>query len=363
MELDIGKIDKRLHIEETVHEEDILWHNVRTADVDLYGLIDTGTSFIRMPADKAAAVSDNVLELSVHTAGGRVRLKTDSEYLAIRITYPLSGEFTSHMTQVCKRGMDAYEKKADGTWEFIGAFMPKVEENAGYESVIHFETRRHRDILLNMPLFSEVHDFYIGVQKDAALTPGSKYAIEKPVVFYGSSITHGGCTSRPGNCHVARCSRYLDFDYVNLGFSGSAKGEQAIADYIAAMDMSVFVLDYDFNSDWKDLQHTHWRMYETVRKAHPDTPIVFASQCTLRWRPWQHELTLRRRQYILENLEKAKAMGDDKVFFVDGQTVFAPYGGDNCTVDGIHPNDLGFYAMAEAYTAEIKKALEAAGYV
>lgn len=363
MELDIGQIDKRLHIEQTVQETDIVWHNVRTADVDIYGLIDTGKQFIRMPMDKAEAVSADVAELNVNTAGGRVRLKTDSEYIAVRITFPLVNGFTPHLNYVCTRGLDAYEKKEDGTWEFVGAFMPKVEEHAGFESVVHFETRRTRDLLLNFPLFGEVHDFDIGIQKDATLSCGSKYAIEKPVVFYGSSITHGGCASRPGNSHVALCSRYLDFDYVNLGFSGSAKGEQAIADYIASLDMSVFVLDYDFNSDWKALEKTHWRMYETVRKAQPDTPMVFASQCTLRWRPFQHKLTMRRRRYIMDNLAKAKAMGDDKVFFVDGQTVFAPFGGDNCTVDGIHPNDLGFYAMGQAYTAEIRKALEVASYV
>lgn len=362
MTMEIGNIDKQLSIEKAVTESDIVWYNARTADVDIYGLIDTGKQFIRMPTDKAAAVSPDVLELHVYTAGGRVRLKTDSEYLAIRATWPLAGDFTPHMNYVLKRGFDAYEKKEDGTWDFVGAFMPKVEENEGYESVIHFETRRTRDLMVNFPLFSEIHDLYIGVQQDATLTPGSKYAIKKPVVFYGSSITHGACASRPGNCHVALCSRSLDFDFINLGFAGSAKGEKEMAEYLASLDMSVFVMDYDFNSSWQALQRTHWRMYEIFRKAQPDTPIVFASQCALRWEPKQYKLTMRRRSIIRDHLEKARAMGDDKVFWVDGQKVYPAFGGDNCTVDGIHPNDLGFYAMAIAYSKEIKKALEVADH-
>ena len=363
MALDIGKIDKRLNIEETVTEEDVVWHDVRKADVDIYGLIDTGREFIRMPMDRAAAVSDDVAELSVQTAGGRLRLKTDSKYIAIRAFRPKSFNFISHMNFLGTSGFDLFVKNEDGQYEFLGVFKCKVKENEGYEAVVQFETRKMRDITIYFPLFAQVHELFVGVQENAALTHGDKYAIEKPVYYYGSSITHGGCASRPGNCHTAMLSRMFDYDYVNLGFSGSAKGEKAMAEYLAEQDMSVFVLDYDFNSSVPDLERTHWQMYRIFREAQPKTPIVFASQCTLRWKERLKVLTDVRRDSILRNLEKAKALGDDRVFFVDGKGVYGAFGGDSCTVDGIHPNDLGFYAMTKACGAEIKKALEVAGYV
>lgn len=359
MAMDIANIDRRLKIEETVTEPDIRYYDVRTAEVDIYGLYNPRreTQFIRMPMDAANAVSNKTAAMNLLTAGGRIRLKTDSEYVAIRAARPMGLNFSPHMNFVCSSGFDAYVKE-NGEYTFCGVFVPKVKENAGYESIVHFETRKMRDITINFPLFDQVTDLYIGVQKDAVLTHGDKYTIEKPVVYYGSSITHGGCASRPGNCYTALLSREMDYDYVNLGMAGSAKGEQAMAEYLASLDMSVFVMDYDFNSPWQDLEQTHWRMYEIFRKAQPKTPVIFASRCTLRWRERQIELTMRRRAAIIRNFEKAKAMGDDRVFYIDGQTVFAPYGGDSCTVDGVHPNDLGFYAMAKAYGPVIKQALE-----
>lgn len=66
--------------------------------------------------------------------------------------------------------------------------------------------------------------------------------------FYGSSITQGGCASRPGADYVSVLSRILNVDVVNLGFSGSARGERTMAEYLSALDCSVFVMDYDHNA-------------------------------------------------------------------------------------------------------------------
>ena len=360
MGLEIDKIDKKLAIEETVCEADSLWQDIRTAEVDIYGLMHTGKQFVRMPTDIAETVSNNVAELNLNTPGGRIRLKTDSEYVAIRAGWPWTDTFSVKMTYIARCGFDMYEKKEDGSWEFVGVFRPKVKPGAGFESVVHFETRRMRDLMIHFPLFSEIYEVFIGVQKDAVLTHGSKYAVQKPIVWYGSSIVHGGCASRPGTCYPARCSMALDFDYVNLGFSGSAKGEEAMARYIAGLDMSVFIMDYDYNSNWKVLEETHKRMYEIFRESHPKTPVIFASRCNLSWKPATHGQTLYRRGVISQNFTLARNAGDDRVWFIDGQKVFAPYGGDACTMDGIHPNDLGFYAMAQAYTPVIKSALEVA---
>ena len=74
------------------------------------------------------------------------------------------------------------------------------------------------------------------------------YVVEKPIVFYGSSITEGGCASRVTNAYPALLSKWLNADYINLGFSGSAKGEIPVAEFIAEQSMSAFVYDYDHNA-------------------------------------------------------------------------------------------------------------------
>lgn len=355
---DIGQIDKKLNIEESVHEADIKYYDTRTAPVDFYGLYNPREekAFCRMPLDKAKAVSGSVGVLSTYTAGGRIRFKTNSEYVAIRCVRPPRASIMSHITFLGCSGFDVYEY-IDGKFQYLDSLVPPAKLTDGYESVVHFETRREREIMLHFPLYDRITDLYLGLQEDATLSHGSKYTYETPVVYYGSSVTQGGCAARPGTTDSAFLSRWLDFDFVNLGFSGSAKGEQAIADYIAGLNMSVFVYDYDQNSEYKNLEETHWNMYKTIRKAQPKLPIIMASKKTLYVKPSEREETFLRREAIIRNFERAKAEGDDRVWFLDGLTVFANHGGDECTVDGSHPTDLGFYLIAKAFEPFVKNAL------
>lgn len=355
---DIGQIDKKLHIEETVCEEDIQFHDVRTAPVDIYGLYNPRGEKIyrRMPEESAAAVNNSIKILTEYTAGGRIRFKTDSEYVAIRCLRHHRVSIMSHITFLGCSGFDLYEY-VDGKYQYLDSFIPAAKLNDGYESVVHFETRKERELLINFPLYDRVTDLHLGLQKDATLSHGSKYRFEKPVVFYGSSVTQGGCACRPGTTDSAFLSRWLDIDIVNLGFSGSAKGEPEMAEYIANLPMETFVMDYDQNSDYENLERTHWDMYETIRKAQPKLPIIMASKKTTNWRPSEKEETFLRRDAIRRNYEKAKAQGDENVYFLDGLTAFAEYGGDECTVDGAHPTDLGFYAIAKAFEPILKHCL------
>ena len=53
-----------------------------------------------------------------------------------------------------------------------------------------------------------------------------------------------------------------------------------------------------------------------------------------------------RREIIRTTYEKALAAGDKKVWYIDGETLLEGRERAACTVDGCHPNDLGFYRMA-----------------
>ena len=163
-------------------------------------------------------------------------------------------------------------------------------------------------------------------------------------MYYGSSITQGGCASRPGNSYESIVSRRLDADYINLGFSGNAKGEPEIAEYISKLDMSCFVYDYDFNAPTVEhLINTHQKMYNVIREANPDLPIVLMSSPKYRLTDeGKQRLSVIRKTY-----EDAKANGDGNVYFIDGSTLMALAKYDG-TVDDCHPNDLGFASMAKA---------------
>ncbi|HBL40851.1 MAG TPA: hypothetical protein DDY98_04480, partial [Ruminococcaceae bacterium] len=173
-----------------------------------------------------------------------------------------------------------------------------------------------------------------------------------PMVYYGSSITQGGCASRPGNTYQAMVCRALNCDFLNLGFSGSARAEDTVSDYIARLNMSVFVFDYDHNAPSADyLAETHEKMFLRFRKEQPNTPVIF--MC--RPQPNPNEDDLLRLKIIETTYENAKQNGDQKVYLLNMHRATAAFCGDCATVDGCHPNDLGFMAMANAVTDCIRQ--------
>ena len=53
-----------------------------------------------------------------------------------------------------------------------------------------------------------------------------------------------------------------------------------------------------------------------------------------------------------------KKAGDKNLYFVSGADLFAGECWDACTVDGTHPNDLGFYRMAMGIEKVLKPLLK-----
>ncbi len=64
------------------------------------------------------------------------------------------------------------------------------------------------------------------------------------------------------------------------------------------------------------------------------------------------EADKKRRDVIKATYENTLASGDKNVYFIDGADLNVT--GD-ATVDGCHPNDLGFYRMAEKIGDAIEK--------
>lgn len=338
--------------------DDIVFHDVRKEPFRIYGLYNPRTEevFRRMPKNVADAVSPGVANLALHTAGGRVRFKTNSPFIAVRADMPPMGPM-SHMPRTGQASFTIYFNK-NGRSTYYRTFKPdcnKISAGEGITGIVEFvdiPEEDMRDVTIYFPLYAMVNSLYIGLKDDAQLLPGDTYTREKPVVFYGSSITQGGCASHTGNAYQGFLSRRFDFDFINLGFSGNAKAENAMIDYICNLDMSMFVYDYDHNApNLEHLKNTHEKMFRAVRASHPDMPIIIMSAPNFDtnredWAP--------RRQVIFETYAHAMAEGDKNVYYVDGERLFGGDCRDGCTVDGCHPNDLGFYRMADAVGATME---------
>ena len=342
---DITKLDGNLQVSASFGRDDIVFFSPNEAPFSLYGVFYENGCYRRMPEPAAKCVSDGVRELSAYTAGGRVCFATDSDFVAISCRRP-GLWLMPHMALAGSGGFDLYVREA-GKTAYYGTFMPDPKKKEGYDSILSFPTKKMRELVIHFPLYCGITSLAVGLERGAALRAWDGYRIRKPVVFYGSSITEGACASTPGNDYIGRLSRRFGFDYVNLGFSGNAKGESSMMAYIVGLDMSAFVYDYDYNApDAAHLAATHYAGYRAVRAAHPELPIVMASRPNF---DYSREDGGARRDIIAASYERAVAEGDTHVYFVDGAQEYRTFVADGCTVDGCHPNDLGFFRMAEAF--------------
>ncbi len=333
--------------------ETLKFYSVKDEPFRIYGLYEPKTEpkFHRLPDSVAEATSDGVRWLNYNTAGGRVRFVTTSSYVALHMKNP-SGACMNHMPLSGSSSFDLYVNR-NGRDTFAGGFRAPFNFTKQYEGVVYIGGGR-KEVTINFPLYNGCVELYLGLDSSAELERRDDYRFEKPVVYYGSSITQGGCCSRPGLAYQALISRRLDTNFINLGFSGNAKGEDAICDYMASLDMSVFVCDYDHNApSVEHLKNTHEKLYKKIRAAHPDMPVIFVGKpdCD----PINRDVTARR-DVIYSTYNNARLRGE-KVIFVDGYSLFAGELREECTVDGCHPNDLGMVRMADAIGKAVDFAL------
>ena len=315
----------------------------------VYGLLHDTEGYYRLPHDLAAATSVGVQWLNLNTAGGRVRFRTDADRVVLRAAMRAVTKM-SHFAITGSAGFDLY---ADDVYR--GTFVPPLEVETGYTSELFLGKGGMREITVNFPLYSGVVKLELGLPTGCTLKEAPAYRTTTPVVYYGSSITQGGCASRPGNTYQSILTRFLSCDHVNLGFSGCAKGEPCMADYIAGLNMSAFVLDYDHNApDPAHLEATHEAFFRAVRKKQPTLPVFLLS----RPQPNPNEEELLRRDIVKRTWETAVQNGDRNVYFLDGTELLNLFGGDSGTVDNCHPNDLGFYCMAKALEPGLKAVLQ-----
>lgn len=346
----ISEIDSNFKVDTKLDIADIKFYDIENEPFEIYGVKKRDGIFSRMPYSVAEKVNDGVKALYANSAGGRVRFTTDSSYVAINVIYRNVGKMP-HFAFTGSIGFDMYVKDENGKEVYERSFVPPVDIEDKFESVVQFGESKSREITINFPTYSTVEKVCIGIADGSSLGEARKYKINKPIVYYGSSITQGGCSSRPGNSYESIVSRRLDADYINLGFSGNAKGETVMADYIKELDMSVFVLDYDHNApSLEHLEQTHEKFFKIIREAKPNLPIVMLSAPIF----YPDSNWKKRRDVIETTYNNAVASGDKNVYFIDGKTLMKLAQNDG-TVDNCHPNDLGFYSMAQAVGDMIEK--------
>ena len=359
--------DPNLRIKSKISDPEVKLLDVRQAPFSIYGLYNpcAEPQFKRIPDDVATATSPGAAVFALTTTGGRVRFSTDSPYIAIRAEMPDIARF-EFFSLSGSAGFDLYvDDPESGDSFYRKPFIPShaaLDGVAdGFESRIDLPGKKKRYFTIHFPLWSQVKNLFVGVQKDAVVNRGASYRSDLPIVFYGSSITQGGFVSHPGNAYPNLVGRRMNLDHMNFGLAGNGKGEDAIADYMASLPMLAFICDYDYNAPSVDhLRATHRKLYETIRKNHPDIPYLMISRPNFIDNPRNFA---DRRDVILETLRYAREQGDRNVWFVDGSSIYRGKYQDCCTVDGVHPNDFGHVLFAEKIEEELRHALMSQHFV
>lgn len=318
----------------------------------------------RLPISYKDKIREPVWDLSKASAGITVRFHSNSTSISLKWTI-LNDFDMPHMASTGIKGIDLYTKY-NNKWRYVtsaGALVgqKKYQNNeVASDSINEYElitniSSEFREYKLFLPLYDGVTKLEIGIDSDAQIkkaTPNTK----KPIVFYGTSITQGGCASRPGMAHTNIISRKLDVDCINFGFSGNGRMEIPIIELISEIKASVYVIECLQNMNIKQVKERVLPLVKIIRKKQPSTPIIFVEN--MMYKTAFLDKTIET-ELIQENLalkneyDKILKNGFQNIFYIEDMKAD---GMDNeGTVDGVHLTDLGFLRYANYIIENFKK--------
>jgi len=340
----------------------VTWHSPANPPFRINGFAWYGEEgkYRRLPQAPRVAIPPAVDKFANCTSGGQIRFRTDSSSLMLRVK--LSGlADLNHMPATSQCGFDCYIDIGERRLFHSSSRYDRTKQD--YEIVMYQKMeRRLRDVTLYFPLYQGVEEVSIGLDQDGIIAEPAAYASDKRVVVYGTSITQGASAARPGMSYTNILSRRIPLEFINLGFSASGRGEPEVAMLVGDIpNPACLVLDYEANCPRPEhLEKTLPEFIRIYRDAHPDVPILVVSKIRYARELFDDALLNKRlsmQAIQRETVERLKGQGDQNVFFYDGSGLLGDHFHE-CTVDGVHPTDLGFMRMADGLTPVLQKLLE-----
>ncbi|WP_248137918.1 SGNH/GDSL hydrolase family protein [Bacillus infantis] len=331
--------------------EKLIWHDPKEAPFVISGFawFQDEKKYRRLPSEPDWIIPDIVSRLADCTAGGQIRFQTNAKTIAVKVK--LSGKADmSNMPATGQCGFDCYIGPA-GHKHFVNItrYEPTLQE---YE--LAFFEREETDLLpitLNFPLYQGVGEVLVGANEGAVISEPAPFDSGRKIILYGTSILQGGCASRPGMAYPNIISRKINLEFINLGFSGSGRGEPNMAKIIRTIENpACLVLDYEPNCVSTELyKKTLPEFIRIYRETHPYVPIILVSKFPYAAEAVDRQLYEDRiaRLVFQKNLvQELQQKGDQNITFIEGTNMLGEYTNE-ATVDGVHPTDLGFIKMAE----------------
>jgi len=299
----------------------------------------------RMPAKEMDSLPKGVQNRSKCPSGGRIVIRCTTTRLALRSVAVGGGlkTFDAYVNgQLCK---------------------PATSQKAGAETeLVLFQGAddREKEIVIYLPHLQEVIVKAIGVDwKTRFSTPEHPFARPLPVVFYGSSVCQGSGAVHPGQTYGAVLCRDLNLDFVNLGFGGAGKAETNVVALVNSIPASCYVLDLGKSYGAQDAT-AFKAMLQTLRRSHPDTPIIAITPITSAKEVKEPSYSVRSihtRAVMREPVKELIQAGDKRLFLVEGEELLGFKEHDALSKDGVHPSDQGYGIIAAKLAPVLKRAL------
>ncbi len=305
----------------------------------------------RLPLSYKGKVRDAVWSLSKSPAGISVRFLSNST--TIRVKWELLNDAKmNHMAETGIKGIDLYFLN-NGKWQYLNTARPAGKVN-DYLLISNMDPVM-REYRLYLPLYDGITKLEVGIDNLSNIVKPER-TNKKPIVFYGTSITQGGCASRPGMVHTSIISRKLDAECINFGFSGNGRMEKPLAELISGIDALFYVLDGTNNMTPEQIHENAIPLVEIIREKHPSIPIVFVegmlndkSYLDQKTRDAENAKNIAlKREY-----DEMKNRGFRYIFYIEQS---GGKGTDfESTVDGVHLTDLGFSRYADFLLKEFRR--------
>ena len=336
---------------------DAQWHDVTTWGVEGRGWGDQERKrwFDRLPAKAEKTVTPAVWGLSRDSAGMLVRFKTDAKAIYCRYDLAKANLSLPAMPATGVSGLDLYARDDQGQWRWVACPKPAAQH---VEAVLISDLAPgEHEFAAYLPLYNGIEKLEIGVPKDAKFE--GQAPRKKPIVFYGTSITHGANASRPGMVHTAILGRRLDHPVINIGFSGNGRMDAAVGELINELDAAAIVIDCLPNMQPADVTAKCVPLVKQLRSKHAKTPIILVEdrRFTNSWITPAKEkfhddnhaaLKAAYEQLKAENVANLSYISGDKLYGTDAE-------GAN---DASHATDLGFMRQADVFEPVLREALK-----
>lgn len=302
----------------------------------------------RLPIAYKQIVRKPVWDLSKSSTGMSIKFRTNSTKIKVKWTV-LNDNKMNHMAETGIKGLDLYYNN-NKNWQYIGTGIPSGKENEYL--LIDNMLSEMREFKIYLPLYDGIEQIEVGIDSNSVIEKPEK-GNRKSIIFYGTSITQGGCASRPGMVHTNIISRKLNVDCLNFGFSGNGRMEQAIVELIAGFDPYFYVIECLPNMNPEQIINRTQVLTKIIRKNHPVTPIVFVENFLYE----QSVLDLEMHARIEKNnialrteYDKMIEKGFQNILYIESTNAI---GMDHeGTVDGTHFTDLGFMRYADFLIAK-----------